>query len=218
MRFCFAPLLLGLLVILGGCRDAKVASYRVPKETPEPLPPILTGAVPSTPSVDPKPATTPPGGDMASTAVPTASGAGLSWTAPADWRKKPTSAMRKGSYAITGQDSAEADLSITAFPGDVGGNLANVNRWRGQLELPALTESELAPVMTHMDVNELHADVVEFANPSATKPQRMIGAIIPFEGATWFIKLMGPDALVAQQKPAFLTFLKSIKASSESTR
>ena len=218
MRFCFAPLLLGSLVLFGGCRDAKVATYRVPKETPEPLPPILTGAAPNTPASDSKSTAAPAGTDMANTAVPTASGAGLSWTAPAEWRTKPTSAMRKGSYAIVGQDGAEADLSITAFPGDVGGNLANVNRWRGQLALPPLTESELAPVMSHMDVNELHADVVEFANPSAAKPQRMIGAIIPFEGATWFIKLMGPDALVAQQKPAFLAFLQSIKASPGSTR
>ena len=126
--------------------------------------------------------------------------------------------MRKGSYAIVGTDGAEADLSITAFPGDVGGNLANVNRWRGQLELPPLTESELEPVMNHLHVADLHADVVEFANPKAAKPQRMIGAIIPHEGATWFFKLTGPDALVSQNKEAFLAFLNTIKASAPSPR
>ena len=211
-----APLLLGSLVLFSACRDAKVASYRVPKETPEPLPPILTGALPAS-----SPASTTPSGagsTMASTAVPTASGDGLIWTAPAHWKTKPASAMRKGSYAVPGSDGADADLSITAFPGDVGGNLANVNRWRGQLELPPLSEAELGPAITHLDLDGLHADVVEFANPNSAKPQRMIGAIVPFSGATWFFKLTGPDALVAQEKPAFLAFLKTIKAPAPAAR
>ena len=203
-----APLSLLLLVLLSACRDAKVSSYRVPKETPEPLPPILTGGVPasSTPAASDS-------GNMASTAVPTATGEGLAWTAPASWRVKPTSAMRKGSYAVPGAEGTEADLSITAFPGDVGGTLANVNRWRGQLELPPLAESDLETALTHLDIGSLHADVVEFASTSSAKPQRMIGAIVPFNGATWFFKLTGPDALVAQEKPAFLSFLKTVKAS-----
>jgi hypothetical protein len=39
----------------------------------------------------------------------------------------------------------------------------------------------------------------------------MIGAIVPFEGATWFFKLTGPDTIVAQEKTAFMDFLKTIK-------
>lgn len=202
-----------MLALLPACRDAKVASYRVPKETPEPLPPVLTGAV--TPA-----STTPPaaGGNMANTAVPTATGDGLTWTAPSHWRVKPGSAMRKGSYTVPGKEGGEADLAITAFPGDVGGNLANVNRWRGQLELGPITEADLGPVTTHMDIGPLHVDVVEFANPKTAQPQRMLGAIIPFAGATWFVKLTGPDALVAQEKPAFFEFLNSIKASAPAAR
>ncbi|MEO6002182.1 MAG: hypothetical protein ABIZ04_17610 [Opitutus sp.] len=208
MSLRLAPLSLVLLVLLSACREPKVSSYRVPKETPEPLPPILTGALPanSTPAAANS-------GNMASTAVPTASGEGLAWTAPASWRVKPASAMRKGSYSVPGADGTEADLSITAFPGDVGGALANVNRWRGQLELAPLAESDLESALTHLDIDSLHADVVEFASASSAKSQRMIGAIVPFEGATWFFKLTGPDALVAHEKPAFLNFLKTIKAS-----
>ena len=131
---------------------------------------------------------------------------------------KSVSAMRKGSYAIPGSDGADGDLSVTAFPGDVGGKLANVNRWRGQLELPPLPEAELEGALTHLDINGLHADVVEFANPQAAKPQRLIGAMVPYEGATWFFKLTGPDALVAEQKEAFFAFLKTVKASAPQSR
>ena len=120
--------------------------------------------------------------------------------------------MRKGSYTVPGADGAEADLSITAFPGDVGGNLANVNRWRGQLELPPLPEGELSSSLQHLDIGDLHVDVVEFANTQSAKPQRMIGAIVPFGGSTWFFKLTGPDTLVAKERDAFLAFLQTIKA------
>ncbi|HYD84742.1 MAG TPA: hypothetical protein VEA63_11835, partial [Opitutus sp.] len=112
MAFRSGLVLLLPLLLLSACRDAQVATYRVPAEKPEPLPPVLTGGVPA-----PSPATT-ADATMANTAVPTADGETLTWTAPTHWQPKPASAMRKGSYAITGADGAAADLSITAFPGD----------------------------------------------------------------------------------------------------
>ena len=41
---------------------------------------------------------------------------------------------------------------------------------------------------------------------------RIVGAIVPVNGATWFFKLMGPDATVSAAKPAFLEFLKTVRA------
>jgi hypothetical protein len=198
----FLPLLLVALLALTACREAKVTSYRVPKEKPDPLPPILTGDVPM-PSAA--------GGDMASTAVPTASGNDLSWTAPAEWQPKPLSAMRKGSFTIPGENGADADLSITAFPGDVGGLLANVNRWRGQVQLPPIGESDLPTATTQIEAHGLTFVVVDFASTGSAEPKRILGALVPFDGATWFFKLMGPDALVARQKSAFLAFLQTVK-------
>jgi hypothetical protein len=205
MRPRLALLTLAAFALLTACRDAKVENYRVPKEKPDPLPPILTGEVPVPPSAPTA------GADMASTAVPTATGEGLTWTAPAEWHAKPLSTMRKGSYAVTGADGAEADLSITAFPGDVGGELANVNRWRGQLQLGPLGEAELAGATTSVNHNGLTFVVVDIANPSASSPQRILGAFAAYDGATWYFKLMGPDALVARAKPAFLAFLQTVK-------
>src|SRR5262245_59791460 len=123
------------LLLTGACRKADVASYRVPKEKDPEMPAAKASA---------QPPAAPAGGTMANTAVPTAQGDGLAWTAPAHWQAKPASAMRKGSYAIAGDGGAAADLSITAFPGDVGGEAANVNRWRGQVSLPPASASELA--------------------------------------------------------------------------
>ena len=208
MRFRLVHLLAPTLLMLGGCRDAEVVAYRVPKEQPDPLPPVLTGELPTQAAAK----------DMANTAVPTASGSDLAWTAPNEWKQKPASAMRKGSYAVVGADGAEADLSITAFPGNVGGDLANINRWRGQISLPPITEADLPNQTQHIDANGLHMTFVEFANTSGDKPQRIMGAIVPFGTATWFFKLTGPDALVASQREAFLAFLQTIKPPVEATR
>ena len=200
--------LLAALVLATACREAKVASYRVPKEQPDPLPPILTGEMPSAPAA---------GAGMAAQAVPTASGSDLTWTAPDHWKAKPASAMRKGSFAVPGEGGADADFSITAFPGDVGGELANVNRWRGQLQLPPVAESDLATATAHLDQNGLSFVIVDFANPEAAKAQRILGALVPYGGATWFFKLMGPDATVAREKEAFLAFLQSVKPPTAAT-
>ena len=148
---------------------------------------------------------TPPPSGMASTPVPTATEQSLVWTAPAPWTPKPGSAMRKGSYAISGSEGA-GDLSITAFPGDVGGNLANVNRWRGQLQLPPVTD--LTGAVQPLEANGLNMLVFDAANGGG----RILGAIVPRPGETWFFKLTGPDALVAREKPAFLDFLRTVKA------
>jgi hypothetical protein len=194
------------LLLVTGCREAKITTYQVPSEKPEPLPPILTGGV------MPPSSGSPTGATMASTAVPTATGESLTWTAPEHWKVKPASAMRKGSYAVPGDSGADADMSITAFPGNVGGESANFNRWRGQLELPLLGEKELAQAVTHLEQNGLTFAVAEFVNHKGAKPQRIIGALVPFNGATWFFKLMGPEALVAREKPTFFAFLQTVKA------
>ena len=186
----------------GGCREAQVRSYRVPKEKDPEMPAAAANAAP-----DPG---TPAGAGMANTPVATASGAGLTWVAPAHWKAKPASAMRKGSFAVPGEGGAEADLSITAFPGDVGGDLANLNRWRGQIQLPPIAEAEFASATQHLDLNGLHMTAVDLAGPGANAP-RILGAMIPFGGATWFVKLLGPGALVAREKTAFMAFLETVK-------
>ena len=206
---CVPPALIALTALLTSCRKPAVESYRVPKEAAAPAPAAMPDA--ATPPAGAPPAA---GNAMANTAVATASGAGLTWTAPARWKQKPGSAMRKGSYTVTADGvTGEADLSITAFPGDVGGDLANLNRWRGQLQLPPIAQGELAAATQTTDRNGLHVTVVDLAGTGANA-QRILGAMIPFGGATWFFKLMGPDAVVAKEKAEFTAFLETIKPAS----
>jgi hypothetical protein len=133
----------------------------------------------------------------------------LHWQPAPEWSARPGSAMRKGSYAV-GKGEGAADLSVTAFPGDVGGLAANVNRWRGQLGLPPLEGDALAAGITTLESNGLHFTLVDFAGVAAGSRQRILAALTSWQGATWFFKLMGPEGAVEDDKPAFLAFLRTV--------
>jgi hypothetical protein len=199
--------LLALPLLLAACRKAEVASYRIPKEEDPALPAAaMAGAQPAAgpgPAMDAGPG----GATMASAPVPTAEGPGLAWTAPDRWQAGGSNPMRKATYEVAGA-GGKAELTITAFPSDVGGELANVNRWRGQVQLPPLAEADLAGAVTRESRNGLQLAVVDSGGPGHA--QRILGAIVPFNGGTWFFKLTGPDAAVAQEKPEFLEFLQTV--------
>ncbi len=207
---------LAAVLLASGCSKTEVTSYRVAKEKDAELPPSMTAPANTAPTPPEKLTSSPTaaatGADMAATPVPTANGPGLTWTAPSAWQAKPLGAMRKGSFNLVGEGGATADLSITAFPGAVGGDLANINRWRGQVALPPITEAELPKATQRFTANGLEFSVVDLASADPANPQRILGGMTPYQGAMWFFKLTGPDALVAGAKPAFLDFLKTVKA------
>lgn len=203
------------MLLLTGCRDREITAYRAPKDPAPAMPGMaaagMTGAQGSLPEGHPpvgQPAADP--GGMTGT-VPTARDGALTWTAPAHWTAKSLGSMRKGSYAITGENGATGDLAITAFPGDTGGLFANVNRWRGQVGLPPISESELKGAVEHLDLNDFHIELVDCVGNAGGQQTELLGAIVPYNGETWFFKLLGPAALVEKEKPAFREFLKTIK-------
>jgi hypothetical protein len=191
-------------LLLSACGEERVASYRVPKEK-EPEPQAAAPADAGAPGDQGG------GAQMASTPVPTASGAELVWEAPAPWKSKPASPMRKASFAVPG-DGAESELSVTAFPGDVGGELANVNRWRGQVGLPLLRAEDLDSAVSRVESNGLKITIVELFPQGDPAAKSILGAIVPFGGSTWFFKLTGPGTSVKSSRPAFIGFLHTVRA------
>jgi hypothetical protein len=192
--------LFALPLLLAGCRKAEVTSYRIPKEQDPMMPVASAGAqAPAPPGAMPSANA----GTMATTTVPTA------WAVPARWTIGAANPMRKATYEVPGAGGS-AELTITAFPSDVGGELANVNRWRGQVQLPPLAEADLPGAITRQDQNGLQLAIADCGGAGA-KAQRILGAIVPFGGGTWFFKLTGADAVVAGVRPEFLEFLKTVR-------
>lgn len=141
------------------------------------------------------------------TASPPAASAGFLFTAPAGWRPKPAGTMRQASFVVSGEGGAEVDISVTSFPGDTGGLLANVNRWRGQIGLAPIDEPGLGAITEQRSFGGKEFVVVHCAGNG----QRFLAAIHPRGGATWFFKMMGDDHLTAAQMPVFLQFLDSVR-------
>jgi hypothetical protein len=109
------------------------------------------------------------------------------------------------------------DISVTSFPGESGGLLANINRWRGQLGLDAVDAEQLESTIERRNLGGREFVIVDFVNEGspADKKQRIIGAIVPGSDETWFFKMTGGDALTATQKPAFLEVLESVEFRSQ---
>lgn len=137
----------------------------------------------------------------------------LSWKQiPAGWEEVTPGEMRLASFRVKGSDGKQADMGIFPLPGMAGNDLDNVNRWRTQVGQPAITEAELAKLALPVEIAGQAAQVYEQAgtNPSSGDKTRILAAILRREGVAWFFKLNGDDDLVAQQKTAFVDFLKGL--------
>jgi hypothetical protein len=134
------------------------------------------------------------------------------WKKPAGWEEQPLSEMRIGSFKITDENGGSADVSITAFPGEAGGLASNVNRWRGQVQLPPLSENELRQTIRHTDVDGTPVSLVDISTPeNSAKPSRIIGAVLERPDQTWFVKMTGESALLEKQLPVFSDFVNSFR-------
>jgi hypothetical protein len=133
------------------------------------------------------------------------------WTIPPGWQAVPPSQFLLAEFSISDANGAKAEVNVAEMGGEGGGLLANVNRWRGQLGLGALGESDLPQLAQSLDVPGGTATVVDFAGTDSktSAPTRLVGAIVSQNGQTWFYKLMGAAPIVAQQKDAFTKFIQS---------
>ncbi len=129
-----------------------------------------------------------------------------SWTLPTGWTALPASGMRLATINIPSTPPLSA--SITEFGGTVAGN---VNRWRGQLGLGALPESEIPATLQEVNTELGKGYIVSLSNP-ATPKSGLLAAIIPRpSGRSVFIKIPGDSAELEKIKEAFTAFTQSLK-------
>jgi hypothetical protein len=144
-----------------------------------------------------------------------ASGPNPEWSVPKDWQVGNGSAMRRATFEVKGSDGQSAEVVVSSFPGDVGGLVANINRWRGQIGLAPIAPDEVSGITTDLVVNGVKATMADFKADSApagkTQPPRMIVVTIPNAGNSWFFKITGDAPLVEAQKETFLRFVQSVK-------
>jgi hypothetical protein len=195
VKFTCSYHLLALALAAGGlaapwiaCADDGIKTYTVPKEHPAPIQAV---AAPS--GMDAMPAADIP-----------VSSAPVHWTTPAAWQELAPTSIRLGNFAVPGRGGGKAEVGVFSFPGSVGTELDNVNRWRTELKLPPVGADEITSEPVTID--SLEGRLYDISGPSGNT----VVASLPRHGATWFFKMRGDKDTVADAKPVFLEFLQSV--------
>ncbi len=126
------------------------------------------------------------------------------WNPPAGWEPQQPGPMQDAKFLAAG---GKATVTISIFTGPTGGVLPNVNRWRGQLGLPAIEEKALPPLLAPLDLPDTKANLVDMTGAT----ERMVAAIVPRGEKMWFFKLLGETVAVRSEKNTFLEFVRSAK-------
>jgi hypothetical protein len=188
--------LVGLLVIglllLTACEQQVAESYTIPKEK---------SAVTTTTQSDKPAMQVLPG--MQSFAD---SASGISYQTPDSWTEFPPSSIRKANFTIDNA-SGTAEVSITVFPGDVGGTLANINRWRQQIGLSSIDQVSLNENISSIIISNHQGYFTKLEGNT----ESILGGILPFHGSTWFIKMQGDILAIDEEVDTFKSFLSSIR-------
>jgi hypothetical protein len=173
-------------------------------------------AVPVSGAMEEMPATLPPGhpaiGNMttpAAASAPISHDGQPNWQVPAGWQEISGGQFLVAKFTLTGDGGATAAVNVSTSAGDGGGLAANVNRWRGQLGLPPVSDI----LTSSLDVAGGKAQLVEMGGTNAQtgQPSQLIAAIVSQPDQTWFYKLMGDAKVVAGQRDAFKRFVQSAK-------
>ncbi len=195
MHCRLSPVLVAVVLLGPGCgREDSVRVYQAPKDRGGSQAPAQSSA-PSAPSAPQQRAP---------------------WTVPEGWTEKPsTGGMRIATYAVTDPDGRAVDISVVPLGAAAGSLLDNVNRWRGELELPPITEAELPRLLTAVKIGDVDAQMVDLVSEkpvgSDQTKSRTLAAILPLPGTTVFFKAKGDEALVEANGKAFKAWLKSVQ-------
>jgi hypothetical protein len=181
MHRTFIWLAAGLL--LAGCEEPRIESYTTKKESAPPA-----QAMPQPPAA---PSSPPQAVDA-------------SWPIPEGWTVDPQQRPMRLATFRAGEGGNSLEVALSEFPGDTGGILANVNRWRGQVGLPETTLAEFEAEASIADHGPVRLYTMRFRGPSV----HMLGAMLFNQQAnrTRFLKATGPAAEIDAHEAAFNDF------------
>jgi hypothetical protein len=190
----FSCIFIGLTMATTACQKDSIQTYQVPKE--------------------PQAAAAPMGMGMAGAMAPAADAKEITWKVPKGWQEQTPSSMRVGSFLIKGPDGQQADMSVVPLSGEAGGDLQNINRWRGQINLHPISEADLSAQSESIFPAGRRMRYIDFVSHDRMIQQRykkrLMAAIYHQEGRSWFFKIIGDDTTVLSAKPALMQFLRSL--------
>ncbi|MBX3743985.1 MAG: hypothetical protein KF833_01620 [Verrucomicrobiae bacterium] len=138
------------------------------------------------------------------------------WQVPGAWEAtEPTAMVHSKWLAPGGSATSPVEITVSVLPGDAGGLVPNLNRWRSQVGLPPAPDGELAALSDNLEVLGGKGTLVDFngSSPEHGTPLRMVAAVVKRDGHSWYYKLMGPPEAVGAQRDAFVSFVQTAQYS-----
>lgn len=193
MRKHRSPMLLASLLLIGvalcSCRDERITTQQVPKGSEKIV------------------------GELEDSAPVTASEALRIWRLPEGWSEVPaTSAMRLATLMVEVPGGDPVEVAVTSFPGDVGGDLANVNRWRGQMGLEPLAQENLEAALDRFSSPGYAGYFLRI--DGATGTMLAAGIRDVKGGRSWFVRIMTDPATATALQDHVRAFAASFGAAS----
>lgn len=198
--------------------DLKATSVDlVGKSVPGVAPGMGGGPPPFAGAGTPQPPTAPPTGSPGTPIAPAsnaAAGSGLRYTLPEGWTPGRSGPFRLAAFEVQ-KENEKAEVTLSALGAAAGSLLDNVNRWRDQIALPPITESDLAKISSEIKIQDQAAQWVDLTGEGDPAPaQAILAVVIPQGERTLFVKMMGNGQLVRAQKAAFEQFVRSLQFTS----
>jgi hypothetical protein len=177
--------------MLAGCTSKdEPRRYQEPQEKTAESAPDMGAKGPMTP---------PPGG-----------GPTLVYDTPKGWVSGNVGGMRKAAFVVQDGDR-KVEITAIDLSAHAGTLLANVNRWRGQIQLPEITQGELDKSASRIQVADAEGNYVELLGPEGASPRQAILGVVAVRGEqAWFFKLWGDAELALREKARFQEFVKSV--------
>ncbi|HVT27700.1 MAG TPA: hypothetical protein VHE81_06750 [Lacipirellulaceae bacterium] len=104
------------------------------------------------------------------------------WIVPEGWKEEPGNGIRQATIVIPNAKEKPLEITVTAanWSGTQKDELANVNRWRGQLQLPPVGPMQLADVMHEVKAGDRTITIVDMKGRFKSG-----GMTPPFAGGTF---------------------------------
>ena len=174
-------LLIPLTLSLSACNEPAVESHETSTQIEEQSAPDPQSAPDTVPATE--------------TDTPKAKDTGFPWAVPDGWVHDVTPRqMRVATYKATVRDT-EQEIAITLFPGRVGGELANINRWRGQMGLAPVTNETLEETIERQTYDGFDSYQTRIESDRGVM---LVAAV--FDNSTqqtWFVRATTPNSSVA---------------------
>ena len=112
---------------------------------------------------------------------------------------------------LTPPVKGKVDVSVVVLPGPAGGELPNVNRWRGQIGLPAVDDAALAKARQTVKSRAGTVSLYDFAGDGQARSRMIAGLLASSDGNTWFVKMSGDAQPVGEARKDFLKLLETLR-------